>query len=192
MKKNIFLSSDFCCYGQYWPNVAWASVEKKFARIPDNFHIKMCFFIELYLQVGNSFVNMIYANFCIFSNLFYEFWVCKFFHEFMGIYMWGSEKKIIQKYILMCQEMVLYLSTLKNCNWFFSILDPFFILLSRNFASNGLLWVLYRKGSFVTYPGCPLPQLVGLWIPCRSRRSCQTYWLMDLHLALRLSYAGDR
>ena len=175
MKKKYFWSSDFGSYGQYWPNADWVSVEKNLARFPDDFHIKMCFFIELYLQVGNSFVNMIYADFRIFSNLFYEIWVCKFFHEFMGIYMWGSEKKIIQKYILMCQEMVLYLSTLKNCNWFFSILDPFFILLSRNFASNGLLWVLYRKGSFVTHPGCPLPWLVGLRIPCRSRRSCQTY-----------------
>ena len=148
----------------------------------------MCFFIEWYLRVRNSFVNMIYADFRIFSNLFYEIWVCKFFHELMGIYMWGSEKKMIQKYILMCQKTVLCLSTLKNCNWFFPILDPFFILLSHNFASNGLLWVLYRKGSFVTHPGCPLPWLVGLRIPCRSRRSRQTYWLMDLHLALRPSY----
>ena len=88
----------------------------------------------------------------------------------------------------MCQKTVLCLSTLKNCNWFFPILDPFFVLLSHNFASNGLLWVLYRKGSFVTHPGCPLPWLVGLRIPCRSRRSRQTYWLMDLHLALRPSY----
>ena len=152
----------------------------------------MCFFIELYLQVGNSFVNMIYANFRIFSNLFYEIWVSKFFHEFMGIYLWGSEKKMIQKYILMCQETDLCHSTLKKCNWFFSILDPFFILLSHNFASNGLLWVLYGKGSFVTHPGCPLPWLVGLRIPCRSRRSCQTYWLMDLHLALRPSYVHTK
>ena len=115
-EKKYFLSSDFCCYGQYWPNAACASVEKKLARILDDFHIKMCFFIELYLQVGNSFVNMIYANFRIFSNLFYEIWVSKFFHEFMGIYLWGSVKKMIQKYILMCPETDLCHSTLKKCN----------------------------------------------------------------------------
>ena len=106
----------------------------------------------------------------------------------MVIYIWGSEKKIIQKNILMWQETVLCLSTLKICNWFFSILDPFFIVLSHNFAWNGLLWVLYRKGTFISHPGCPLLWLVGLWIPSRSRKCRQTYWLMDLHLALKPSY----